>query len=135
VMQSLHHLGDPLAAVHEMARVATNAISINEPARAVVTNLAMKAGVAHERDDAGNWVARLNPRELEQELAAQGFHMVEAHRYAMYYRQQPGAMLRFLSRRSVLPFAIRAWKRGNRLLGGIGNKLTVQGRRNVHGLD
>ena len=61
VHDGLHHLSDPAIGLRELARVARRAISINEPAEALGTALAVKLGVALEREDAGNRVARLRP--------------------------------------------------------------------------
>ena len=59
VHDGLHHLEDPLAGVAEMARVARRAVCINEPARALATSIGIHLGLALDREEAGNRVARL----------------------------------------------------------------------------
>src|SRR5207249_11192752 len=90
VHDGLHHLGDPSTGLKEMARVAAKAISVNEPARALATAASVRLGLALEREEAGNLVARLKPHEIQSMLIAQGFRIVCAQRYAMYYRHHPG---------------------------------------------
>ena len=52
-------------------------------------------------------------------------------RYAMFYRHEPGPAMRFVSRRRVAPVARWALLAVNRLIGGAGNKLNLQGVRKV----
>src|SRR5438105_10281686 len=61
VHDGLHHLEDPLRAVGEMARVARHGVLILEPARAALTQLAVRLGIAHEVEEAGNHVYRFAP--------------------------------------------------------------------------
>ena len=125
VHDGLHHLEDPWAGVAEMARVARRAVCISEPARAVATSIAVRLGLALEREEAGNRVARLQPSAVGAALQAAGFHIARADRYAMYYRHVPGGAMAFLSRRSLLPLAVLGWRLANRIVGRFGNKLTV----------
>lgn len=129
VHDGLHHLEHPEAGLSEMARVARVAVSITEPARAVVTALAVRLGLALEREEAGNPVARLDLDEVKAALSEHGFHVVEAHRYGMYYRHHPGSVSHLLSRRRLFPLATGALRALNDAGGGIGNKLTVQAVR------
>ena len=124
VHDGLHHLSDPSVGLREMARVARRAISVNEPAEALGTTLAVKLGVALEREDAGNRVARLRPDDVARELAAAGFD-ARAQRYLMYYKHEPGAAMRLASRpvmRRVYRGAVTA---ADRAIGRWGNKLQV----------
>lgn len=59
VHDGLHHLEKPLAGIAEMSRVASRAVSVTEPAQAAATRLAVRFGLALEREDAGNRVARV----------------------------------------------------------------------------
>ena len=129
VHDGLHHLERPLVGLAEMARVARYAVCVTEPARAAVTRLAIRLGLALEREESGNEVARLTLDEISGELAAQGFTPVHAQRYAMYYRHQPGPAMRLLSMPVLLPLAKGGFCLANRVAGRVGNKLAVQAIR------
>ncbi|MGZ3642139.1 MAG: methyltransferase domain-containing protein [Candidatus Limnocylindrales bacterium] len=129
VHDGLHHLEQPLAGLREMARVARRAVSITEPAQAVATAMAVRVGLALEREEAGNRVARLRPQDVAAELEARSFQVRRAGRYAMYYRHRPGRVFAWLSQPAVLPFATTYWRVGNALIGRIGNKMTVVAER------
>jgi SAM-dependent methyltransferase/uncharacterized protein YbaR (Trm112 family) len=128
VHDGLHHLADPLAGVREMARVSRHAVSITEPADAAITRLAVRLGLALAREEAGNRVARLRPRDVIAALAGAGFE-AHARRYAMYYRHTPGAAMRVLSSPALLPAARVAVRAADAVIGPAGNKLVVTGRR------
>ena len=129
VHDGLHHLERPLVALAEMARVARAAVSVTEPAHAAVTALAVRLGIALEREEAGNPVVRLAPIDVEDVLRAHGFDVVRAERYAMYYGHRPGRTARLLSRRRLLPAARAGLRAANAVVGPLGNKLAVQARR------
>jgi uncharacterized protein YbaR (Trm112 family)/SAM-dependent methyltransferase len=129
VHDGLHHLDRPFHGLNEMARVSRRAISVNEPADAALTQLAVRLGYALEREDAGNPVRRLTLAELVAALGSNGFRTVESHRYAMYYRHEPGRVMHALSSRRLFPFARLGFRALNRLIGTAGNKLTVQAVR------
>jgi SAM-dependent methyltransferase len=129
VHDGLHHLEQPLDGVAEMARVASAAASVNEPARAAVTALAVRRGIALEWEHSGNRVGRLLPDEVVAALRARGFREQHPHRYGMYYKHHPGAIMRLLSRGRLLPFAKAGFGVANALAGGVGNKMTVQAIR------
>ncbi len=124
VHDGLHHLDDPAIGLRELARVARCAISITEPAEALGTAIAVKLGIALEREDAGNRVVRLRPDAVSRELAAAGFE-ARAQRYLMYYKHEPGAAMRLASR----PVFRELYRGGvtavDRVLGRWGNKLQV----------
>ena len=128
VHDGLHHLDAPLAGVREMARVAAQAVSINEPAAAAATALAVRLGVALDREDAGNRVGRLRPADVARELAAAGFD-ARGERYLMYYRHEPGTLLAAASRSATLPVYRAAVRTADAALGRWGNKLNVTARR------
>jgi SAM-dependent methyltransferase len=129
VHDGLHHLEDPMVGLREMARVARRAVSVNEPARANATMMAVNLGLSVEQEEAGNRVARMSIPEIEEVLRGAGFEIVRAGRYAMLYRHEPGAPTRFLSRPRVSPLARGGWRAGNAAIGRFGNKLTVQALR------
>lgn len=125
VHDGLHHLEDPRAGIAEMARVARRAICINEPARALATSIAVRLGLALEQEQAGNRVVRLEPAAVAAALRAGGYRVVQADRYAMYYRHVPGRLMSVLSRGPVLSLTVLGWRLANRIVGRFGNKLTV----------
>lgn len=125
VHDGLHHLDDPLSGVAEMARVARRAVCITEPAEARATAIGVRIGVACDREDAGNRVARLESAAVTGALRDAGFRIVRADRYAMYYHHVPGRVTAFVSRPLILPVVVFGWRVANRLVGGVGNKLTI----------
>ncbi|HEX2050679.1 MAG TPA: glycosyltransferase [Actinomycetota bacterium] len=129
VHDGLHHLEAPFAGLAEMARVAGTAVSVTEPAKAGVTALAVRAGLAQEYEDAGNRIARLDPADVAAKLARAGVVPVRVERYAMYYRHEPGAIFRAASAPVAFPIATAAWRVANAALGRAGNKLAVVARR------
>jgi SAM-dependent methyltransferase len=129
VHDGLHHLEDPERAVREMARVAAQAVSITEPAQAVATRMAVAAGVAEDVEEAGNQVRRFTTAELRSWLDSAGFEVVQANRYPMFYRHQPGAPSRLLSLPLLFPIARLGLRGAMRALSLMGNKMTVQAVR------
>jgi ubiquinone/menaquinone biosynthesis C-methylase UbiE/uncharacterized protein YbaR (Trm112 family) len=129
VHDGLHHLERPALALAEMARVARRAVSVTEPAEALVTAAAVRLGWAEKQEDAGNVVRRLTLDEIVSELAAAGFRPVAPHRYAMYYRHWPGRIVRGMSRPVLLPLAKAGFAAINGIAGRYGIKLTVQAVR------
>jgi ubiquinone/menaquinone biosynthesis C-methylase UbiE len=126
VHDGLHHLDRPLDGLAEMCRVTRRAVSITEPARAAVTAAAIKVGLALEREEAGNRVARLTVAEIESELRRQSFKVACAERYGMYYRHKPGRAVHWLSAPGAFELAKLGFSTLNRIGGRFGNKLTVQ---------
>jgi SAM-dependent methyltransferase len=129
VHDGLHHLERPLAGLSEMARVAARAVSVNEPAQAAATMLAVRVGLSELEEEAGNRIERLRPERIGAELEQRGFRVELLERYAMVYRHEPGRAARLLSRPGVFQlaqFAIRAF---NAVAGRVGNKMTVQALR------
>jgi SAM-dependent methyltransferase len=125
VHDGLHHLERPDAALAEMARVSRYAVSVSEPARARITRLAVRLGLALEKEEAGNDVLRLAPDEIGDELRRHGFSVLKAERYAMFYRHVPGRPSRFLSRPGVFQLAKAGYRLANIPFGRFGNKLVV----------
>ena len=129
VHDGLHHLEAPLAGLEELSRVARHAVSVNEPARAAATHLAIHVRLSVETEEAGNRVERVDPTAIVNTLESNGFSVVRCRRYAMVYRHEPGHATRLLSRQPLRLFVRLAIDGFNALLGGIGNKLTVQAVR------
>jgi ubiquinone/menaquinone biosynthesis C-methylase UbiE len=129
VHDGLHHMERPFRGVAEMARVAKRGVCITEPARAVLTRLAVRMGIATNREEAGNAVERLREPELRQVLASAGFAAQRASRYLMYYRHEPGLPTRALSAAIPSAAARVAFRAVNAVVGRAGNKLTVQAVR------
>jgi hypothetical protein len=94
-----------------------------------LTSLAVKLGAALEREDAGNWVARLEPKATEDSLERSGFQVVRSRRYGMFYRHTPGRMARAFSRPGLAFGARLGFRVLNAGLGRFGNKMTVIAER------
>jgi SAM-dependent methyltransferase len=131
VHDGLHHLERPDVAFREMARVARRWVSITEPARARVTAFAVRAGLAREREDAGNIVFRLSPDTVVGWVEAAGYRPLVSERYAMYYRHKPGIVTDLLSARWSFPLTRLLWHVGNRAVGRAGNKMVVVAERHA----
>ena len=129
VHDGLHHLDDPLVGLAEMARVARSTVSVSEPARTRITALAARAGLALEREDSGNSVGRLDAHAVEDELRRGGFRIVRSGRYGMYYRHEPGRIVRLLSRRELFTAATASFRLANAVAGRFGNKLAIVAAR------
>lgn len=129
VHDGLHHLERPEAGLVEMARVARRAVSVTEPAQAAVTRLAVRLGIALDREKAGNRVARIAPRACARELDRRGFSVIGVTRYAMYYRHVPGPVVRALSVRPMAPLARALYRLANLVLGRFGNKVSIRAVR------
>lgn len=129
VHDGLHHLSDPLVGLAEMCRVARRCVMVTEPARAAVTAVAIRLGLALETEEAGNRVERVTARQVCDVLVAHGFGSVAANRYAMYYRHRPGRAVRLLSRPRIFGAARWAFRAANVVLGPVGNKLAVRAVR------
>lgn len=130
VHDGLHHLNDPYAGLSEMARVARRWVVVTEPARASITRLAVRLGLALETEEAGNRVARMEPSEVAEFLEARGYRVRRAERYAMYYPHRPGPVFRFLSQPFAFPIVRAGWRVANVLFGRFGNKMVVVAERN-----
>jgi ubiquinone/menaquinone biosynthesis C-methylase UbiE/uncharacterized protein YbaR (Trm112 family) len=129
VHDGLHHLERPLEALAEMARVARRAVSVNEPARAAATGLAVRLGLSDVEEEAGNVIERLDPELVAHNLERAGFRIVRAERYAMVYRHAPGRASKLLSARPLFPIVRGAITGFNLVAGRLGNKFTVQALR------
>jgi SAM-dependent methyltransferase len=131
VHDGLHHLRDPLQGLAEMTRVAARAVSVTEPARAAITALAVRAGIALEEEDAGNRVERIDVQSVARAFGAAGLRVVGSGRYGMYYRHEPGPAMRLFSRRRTVGLARLSINTFNAKFGALGNKLSVRAIRDV----
>jgi SAM-dependent methyltransferase len=129
VHDGLHHLEDPSVGLAEIARVAAQAVSITEPARATATRIAIRLGAAGRTEEAGNVIVRLEPESIASALEVLGFRVVRVERYGMYYKHEPGPVMRALSAPPVFPIVRTGIRAFNAVLGRIGNKSTVQAVR------
>lgn len=129
VHDGLHHLESPEAGLREMLRVAGAAVSINEPARARATLLATRVRLAEHYEEAGNFIARLDPAWLAERVEEASFEVVRSERYAVVYRHVPGRMARLLSRPGLQAPTRAAHGAFNAVAGAAGNKLTLQAVR------
>lgn len=129
VHDGLHHLEDPLDGLKEMVRVARRGVIVSEPAKGLLTSLAIALGVAQEEEEAGNPVGRLNPALVEGLLNDLGMNDVRRSRYLMFYRHHPGLAMRLFSCRGLFLGARLVVSGVNRIAGSSGNKLVVQGFR------
>lgn len=128
VHDGLHHLEHPEDGIDEMARVASRAVSINEPADAAATRIAIRLRLALEREGAGNRVARLHAREVTARLRRLGFDAV-AERYFAYYRHTPGNFMRLASREPLIQAYRALASAADAAIGRWGNKLQVTATR------
>jgi SAM-dependent methyltransferase len=129
VHDGLHHLASPDRGLEEAVRVTRSMVSLTEPAAALITRLAVHAGVAQTVEDAGNTVARLRTSDVRESLTLAGFQSVSCKRYALFYRHEPGVLMRVFSRPVLFPLAQFLWKTVNLAAGRLGNKLAVQATR------
>lgn len=129
VHDGLHHLEDPYVGLREMTRVARIAVSVNEPAAALATKIAVRLGLALEQEEAGNRVGRLTVDGIERVLVEEGFRSLRSERYAMYYKHEPGRVVRFMSKPVVFGLAVATWRAVNKAVHAGGNKLSVLGTR------
>lgn len=129
VHDGLHHLEHAERAIREMARVARNAVLILDPARAALTRLAVRLGIAVDVEDAGNEVKRLVPEEVAAILQGEGYRRVIWRRTLMYYPHQPFKWFAWFDNPALF-LAFRALFGGvNLILGRWGNKLALGAER------
>jgi glycosyltransferase involved in cell wall biosynthesis/uncharacterized protein YbaR (Trm112 family) len=129
VHDGLHHLEAPLSGLHEMLRTARSAVSVNEPARAQATLLAARVGLAEHYEEAGNFIARVDPAALEAVVQNNGFEVVKSERYAMRYQHQPGKVSRLLSSPGLFGVTRTGLRLLDAVIGAYGNKMTLQAVR------
>jgi 2-polyprenyl-3-methyl-5-hydroxy-6-metoxy-1,4-benzoquinol methylase len=129
VHDGLHHLEEPVLAIREMARVARQGVLILEPARASLTRVAVRLGLAEEVEEAGNRVQRLVPKEVAASLREAGFRDVSWRRTLMYYPHKPFGWFRWFDPTPCFGLFRAGFWGANLLLGQWGNKLALGARR------
>jgi ubiquinone/menaquinone biosynthesis C-methylase UbiE len=129
VHDGLHHVADPARAINEMARVAREGVVILDPARAAITRLAVRLGIAEEVEEAGNEIKRLAPREVAAILLAAGYRHVRWRRTLMYYPHRPWQWWRVFDRRVAFTASRAAFWSTDLVLRRFGNKLALAARR------
>jgi SAM-dependent methyltransferase len=129
VHDGLHHLEHPVRAIREMARIAAKGVLIMDPAKAALTRVAVKLGIAEDIEDAGNEVRRLEPQAVAEILRECGFDHVRWQRTLMYYPHRPsGWFRRFDSAPAFAVFRAVFWGT-NIVFGRWGNKLALVATR------
>jgi SAM-dependent methyltransferase len=125
VHDGLHHLRDPERAIREMGRIARRAVLIMDPAKAALTRVAVKLGIAEDIEEAGNQVKRLEPRAVAQILRQCGLVRITWHRTLMYYPHRPGRWFRLLGKPPIFALSKRVFGAANLMFGRWGNKLAL----------
>jgi hypothetical protein len=124
VKERLHSCRKERSQVASLFWRARSAVSVNETADALGTQVAVRLGISSNRESAGNRVARLSPKDVCRELESAGFR-AQALRYLMYYKHEPGHVMQFASRPGVYHLYRRAMEMANLGIGRWGNKLQV----------
>jgi ubiquinone/menaquinone biosynthesis C-methylase UbiE/uncharacterized protein YbaR (Trm112 family) len=130
VHDGLHHLDNPMTGILELARVARRALTVNEPADAALTQVAVLVGLAANQEEAGNAVRRLHPERIRHELETAGWQ-VRFDRYLMYYGHEPGRVMNLMSRSGVFPLYQQLVETADLVVGSRGNKLCLVGLHNA----
>jgi ubiquinone/menaquinone biosynthesis C-methylase UbiE/uncharacterized protein YbaR (Trm112 family) len=131
VHDGLHHLYSPRTGFLELARTASKAILVTEPAQSIATWFAMRFGAADEIEESGNPVYRFTVKELQQYCLQAGFDPPRIKRYAMYYRQEPLRIFHFFERQSTYSIFLAFYRLVNLFLGRFGNKLAMVSERRL----
>ena len=76
-------------------------------------------------EEAGNRVGRLDAETVGAELGKRGFRILQSQRYGMYYRHEPGRMVRLLSCPGLCTVSKASFRLVNSVAGRFGNKLAV----------
>ena len=129
VHDGLHHLEDPERAICEMARVARHGVLILEPARAVLTTLAVWLGIAVNVEEAGNQVQRLSPDTVAAMLRDLGYREVRYRRSLMYYPHRPSKWFRSFDRPLLFAPFILLFALVDLTVARWGNKLSLAATR------
>jgi len=124
VHDGLHHIPEPEKAVGEMLRVARKAVIIIEPAKSLLTEIAILLGISL-RYEGPDFVYRLTEKETSTWLETARVKKSYMKRYLMYYPHKPGYIFRIFD---FLPFfeGFKIFYHGiNILLGKWGNKIQI----------
>lgn len=130
VHDGLHHLANPEHAVRELARIARRGIIVTEPAHANVTRAMIKLKIAQDYEEAGNYVARLEPSHLARLCRSLGFDRTVSSRYLIKYGHPPARWWRLLDDDITFGIARAAFVLlGVAAFGRWGNKLAFVAER------
>ena len=127
VHDGLHHLPNAYKGVREMIRVASKAIVIAEPVDAPLTRLAVKLGISGNYEDAGNFVYRLNQRELAQVFALCGARSWDFKQHLIYYQPWTFRIYRLFEPEPFFWLFKMGFYLSNWLFGRWGNSLKAVG--------
>ena len=129
VHDGLHHLPSPKLGFLEMARAASYAVLLTEPARTLATALAIRMGISQAIEESGNRVHRFSNAELVDFCDQAGLKQPKVSRYVMFYRQEPFKLFRlFESELTFLGFVI-TYRLVDYFLGRFGNKVALIAER------
>jgi SAM-dependent methyltransferase len=129
VHDGLHHLENPEQAIREMGRAARRGVLIMDPARAALTRVAVRLGIAEDIEEAGNQVKRLEPGVVAGILRDCGFDSIGWRRTLMYYPHRPGRWFQLLGKPPVFLASRGLFEAANLVLGRWGNKLALSAIR------
>jgi ubiquinone/menaquinone biosynthesis C-methylase UbiE len=128
VHDGMHHLPNPRNGVHEMCRVSSNAVAINEPARSFLTRLAVLLGISVEYEDAGNYIHRFTAQQLSEWCNQAGADKATHCRHLIYYQDWTHPVYQILDSQVVLHFFKLIFHLVNALVGRWGNSLKFVAR-------
>ena len=114
-----------------MGRISMCGVVVIEPAKSILTWLGIKIGFSEEVEDAGNFVYRFTPKELNSAFKSQGFVNSWWKKYIMYYPHQPNFWFKIFDSKVLRPFYIFFFKFINKLCSGFGNKISFVAWRKV----
>jgi hypothetical protein len=106
-------------------------VLILEPARAALTGLAVRLGLAEEVEEAGNHVRRLGGAEVAGWLREAGFPRAAWRRTLMYYPHAPWRWMRWLDPSPVFGLFVVGFRGVNLAIGRWGNKLALAATRDA----
>lgn len=129
VHDGLHHLDVPYSALDEMARVARHELVVMEPARAVLTRLAVALGLAANVESAGNVVRRLSAACVRARIEAHGWGRIHWARDLVYYQRWTFGIYGLANRAPAFTAFVLIYRLLNLAIGRWGNSLKVAARR------
>jgi SAM-dependent methyltransferase len=130
VHDGLHHIPTPERAISEMARVARRGLLVTEPADAELTKLLIKVGLMKPYEEAGNYVLRFHPNQLESLCRSLGFDRMASSRYLVRYGHPPAGWWRLLDSEPLFQLSRAMFLSfGLALFGRWGNKLAFVAER------
>jgi len=123
VHDGLHHLTDAYQGVREMMRIVSRTAIIAEPADSPLTKLAVKIGISGEYEDAGNFINRLQPRELAQVFALYGAERWSFKQHLIYYQPWTFKIYRLFEPKQLFWLFKMLFYFSNTLFGRWGNSM------------